>query len=196
MPGRILLAGVLSAVVLFFWGFLYWAMLLGPDRMAHRLNDTEAAAVTAVLKHVFTESGAYMYPMQPRDQSDQALMSEFTRRHQEGPVFLMFYKTNGGDPMDPLSMAQGFFHMLACTLLAGIFLSTVLPAMCCYAARAAFVTGLGLFGEIWVELGKPIWFHQPWSFALFSVLYGAVGWLLVGLIIGAIVKSPGAAKEK
>ncbi len=62
MTIRVILASVAGAIVLFFWGFVFWrflAMMISPWKPIAADGDPD---VVATLKQAFPESGVYMYP--------------------------------------------------------------------------------------------------------------------------------------
>ena len=63
MVGRVVLASIISAVLMFIWGFVFWGMA----GMAPRLLEPLPAEldVTAALRNVQAPSGMYVYPMPP-----------------------------------------------------------------------------------------------------------------------------------
>ena len=74
MAGRVLLAAVLSAVLMFLWGFLFWGLL----DMSFRLMAPLPAEldVLASLRQANTPSGMYVYPL-PTDMKMNLLRKSF-----------------------------------------------------------------------------------------------------------------------
>ena len=187
---RILLGGVLGAVVLFVWSFLYWAVL--SERLLPHKHMADEAAVVEVLQENLLETGIYLFPMAQYDpdataEEKQAAMEAANERHRQGPHGTVTIHREGGEPIPPSKLVKGFVIEFASALLASILL-------CCacgrrgYAARAAFVFGLGLFAAVSVHLIAWNFMLNPMGFTLFKIGDSVVGWLLTGLAIAAVVK--------
>jgi hypothetical protein len=59
-----------------------------------------------------------------------------------------------------------------------------------YAGRVLFVTSLGLFSWLVVCVPNWNWYAYPLEFTAARAIDYVVGWFLVGLVLGAIVKQP------
>ncbi len=187
---RILLGGVLGAVVLFVWGFLYWVVL--SERLLPYNHMTDEGAVMEVLRENLPETGVYWFPMPQHDidatEAEKAAATEaWQEKHQEGPLGTVIYHKDGRKAMAPSTLVKGFVIDFVSALLASILL-------CCacgrggYAARAAFVFGLGLFAAVSVHLIAWNFMLNPMGFTLLKIGDTIVGWLLAGLVIAAVVK--------
>jgi len=175
MTIRVILASVISAVVLFFWGFAFWsflAMMVSPWKPIAAGGDPD---VIATLKQAFPESGVYMYPWVDTSAGDQPESAEeFTQQHAAGPIVQVFYHASGISTSEMgKTMGFGFAHMLACAVLCCVLLALAEP-LCCYSARVCFVFGLGVFSTLWIEGANVIWWHYPNSHAVFVGTYNVV----------------------
>lgn len=196
MTMRVVTASVLSAVVLFVWGFVYWGMLapvVSPWYTFDAETDTE---VIATLKQSFPESGVYMYPWLTAEAGKvEGAQEEFAKQHAEGPIVKIFYLKQGMSSSALVTMmVSGFVHMLITSIICCILLAVAEPS-CCYWARLGFVFGLGLFATVWIEGSNLVWWHYPANHIVFVGAYNLVAWLLAGLVIAAIVKKPVQAAE-
>ena len=196
MAKRVLLGSVLGGVVIFFWGFLYWAMLSVVISPWHSIPEKGDPNVVATLDKAFPESGVYQYPWVDTSKGDQPnLEKDFERQRQEGPFIQVFFHKGKPNPMGQ-TMATGFVHMWISALICSALLWAAQP-FCCYSARVAFVTGLGFFATVWIQFGNTIWWHYPTSNAFFFSAYDLGAWVLAGLVIGAVVKeSPESQQAK
>ncbi len=188
---RILLGGVLGAVVLFVWSFLYWVVL--SERLLPYNHMKDESAVVEVLVENLRETGVYWFPMPKHDldatkEEKKAATEAWQEKHQEGPLGTVIYITDGRKAMAPSTLVKGFVIDFVSALLASILL-------CCacgrrgYAARAAFVFGLGLFAAVSVHLIAWNFMLNPMGFTLLKIGDSIVGWFLAGLVIAAVVKS-------
>lgn len=184
MLWRWLLGGVLSAVVLMGWGFLYWVVLSAPGEAPARLPQEQQ--VVAVLRGS-VPSGVYYFPGL-QEGGDMSGFQDFRQRHALGPTGMLMISQQGSDPMAPRVFATGFAHFLVSALLAGALLWAMLPLMERYWRRVGFVLTLGLFAAVAVKLAEPIWWHLPWGFHLRTAVFTVVGWLLAGMVLAALLR--------
>lgn len=184
MNARVLLGGVLGGVVMFFWGFVYWALLPVPEGLVKTLPH-EAATLLA-LDAAVPETGTYVFPA--RDKA--ASMKE---RYAQGPLGVLAIRKGGADMDDPMLYLKGLLHFMACSAVALGIMSTVIGSLPTYASRARFVFRLGLFAGVAIEFAKVIWFYAPADFILRNCVFHFVGWGLVGLATANVVKPRPAA---
>ena len=176
---------------MFFWGFLYWAviaMMISPWKAIPKEADPN---VLATLKAAFPEKGVYMYPWVDASSGDKTgSAEEFETAREEGP-FVQIVFDPAGVPASEMGkvMGMGFLHMLVSALLCSMLLTAAEP-LCCYKYRVGFVVGLGLFASFWIGGANIVWWHHPISHTIFMAGYSIGTWVLAGLVIGAIVKKP------
>lgn len=186
---RLFVGAVLAAVVLFAWGFVFWAASGVMYRFLRPLPDE--AEVTQALQKGDIESGTYLIPFPAPDAmsgKDAAKAEELRRRSLRGPVVEIIYRKEGLDPTDPQQYVAGFCHFLAASLLAGVLLVMAQPGLRRYPARVLFVTLVGVFAAVAVVLSKPVWFHHPWPAALYESAYVVIGWLLAGIVLALVIR--------
>ncbi len=178
MTGRVLLGVVLGAVALFMWGFVFWGLLPVPTSIFRSFTDD--AIMAEALKSNAAEPGVYTVP-------DASLIGrdapEYTRRHESGPVAMVFIHPGGLSVMPPGMMAKGFLNMLASVFLMAVLLRMAAPALETYSRRVGFVFLTGLVAVVYIDLGQPVWWRHTWDYWLANGLYHAVGALIVGLIL-------------
>jgi hypothetical protein len=178
MTGRAILGVVLGAVALFIWGFVFWGLLPTPTSIFRSFTDE--AAVAEALKSNSTEPGVYTVP-------DASLMgrdvAEYTRRHESGPVAMVFIHPGGLSVMPASMMITGFLNMLAFVFLMALLLGMAAPALETYSRRVAFVFLAGLVSVVFIDLGQPVWWRHTWDYWLANAVYHGMGSLIVGLIL-------------
>ena len=113
--GRILIAGLLGAVVLFVWGFVSWMFVGWHEATLSKLPDE--TVVLTYLREQVPEPGVYVFPYMPEDMSDDAAVAANEALHKQGPVGLLSVGP-GGDAMPPTMMATGFGINLIVSLIA------------------------------------------------------------------------------
>lgn len=180
---RVFVGSVLAAVVMFVWGFLFWATFPFPKQILRSVGDEPALA--ALLKHHLPATGVYLLPNMKEGQSQD----EFTRRHREGPLAQIVYVAEGVDPMGASVFLGGFVHMLVSAFILALALRAAAPSLGTFGARFGLVALVGLAGAVYSNLGRPIWWHQPWDYHLLYFAYDFGSWLLAGLVLAWAVRS-------
>ncbi len=188
---RALVGSLSAAVVMFAWGFIFWAALPSTQAMLRPIPNEEA--VVSVLEENLKESGSgtYRFPLPSEEDQRRApvrAMENAMRRYRIGPVGMLSYRAEGLDPMSPMVFATGFLHYFVSAVLAALLLAAAAPALRSYAARAGFVFLAGVFAAVALEGADPIWFFKPWDYSLYVAVYDMVCWLLAGLVLGIFVK--------
>jgi len=185
MAGRILLAAVLSAVLMFVWGFVFWGVL---DMGSSLLQPLPAELdVLAALRRAQVPSGMYVYPL-PVDPKDQQAFEAAKAKHEEGPLLQLAYQSQGG-PVMPLSqLAQGLGHHFAIALLTGCLVALAVRGLPGFGSRLIFILLMSLIASLWTNVGDVVWwFHSP-RYCLGLVGYEMGMGLLMGLVTAAIVR--------
>ena len=188
MALRCIMGAFLAALVMFVWGFVFWALSPVPA-FAMKTLDIDPTTLMA-LDAAMPESAMYLYPGYG-DESDP----DFQTRHRTGPIFSVMYFAGGTEPMPPSVLMLGFLHFFFSALLAGFLLWMALPALPRYVQRVAFVALLGIFAGVFIRLSDPIWYYFPWKFAVVALLYVVVAWLLAGLVMGAVMRPASSAAK-
>jgi hypothetical protein len=191
MGMRVVVGSVASAIVLMAWGFMFWVVLSAPGGMARAVPDE--TALMDELRVRLPESDTYFFPLPPEAEPgrDEApALEAFRQRKTAGPVGIIHFRRTGYDPLSPINYARDFLHLLLSSLLAALLLAAALPVLESYASRAAFVFGLGVFATVAVRLSDPVWWHLPWAHFLYGALYDVAAWLIAGLVLAGIVKTP------
>jgi len=176
---RLLIGTTLAAVVLFLWGFVYW----GAQPLAWRIIGPapDEATLQKALGEMLPEPGAYFVPHPTT--SDPATHAA---RAQAGPIATILIR-GGEDPNDPAAMGWGFAHMWVSALLMGLLLRRFAPTSVGAAAGIAAMAGLA--AAVWADLGRPIWYAQPWDYHLLFAVYELGGWVLAGAVLGFFVRA-------
>jgi len=186
---RLVLGALLSAVVLFVWGALFW--VVSPLRFGVLRPLPRDEAVVGLLEQNLPHSGVFLSPFPDDDRFNadpKEAKEEFQKRQRKGPLVQISYRKGGVDPMSPAVLAFGFGHAFVSALLVGGLLLLALPALPSYASRLLFVFLAGVFAAVTVSLSPPVWLHQPWDLPLFNALYHASGWFVARFVLAAIVR--------
>ena len=179
---RFILGVVLSAVVLFVWGFVFWTVLpYSPSVFQELPNPT--GVVAALNQDGPLESGVYMIP------GGDPANEETANRYQQGPIATLLFRKDGANPMDPMVMVKGFLHMLGSSFLLAIVLATA--GRRTYMGRFLLCFWIGLFVSIWAEMSGVIWYHYPISYACIHQTYHVTSLIVLGAILSFFIQPPG-----
>lgn len=150
---------LLTAIVLFVFGFLYWSVNPLPDKALDTVPDSAAAAVA--IGEQFPESGMYNVM-------------------QSGLWATVIVNHEATEEVDPWVMLYGFIHYLVIVILLAVVLQNGAPVAS--HVRRAFI--MGLAAVILVEGSDIIWWGYTWGWKL----WGAAYHILV-FVIGALLLS-------
>lgn len=179
-----LVGSALSALAMFFWGFLWWgAPHYLPYKTAMKTAPDEAA-LAASLSASLPATGVYLLP----NPASGASAEDVQKRAAAGPMAQIFFMKEGA-AMGGDVFVFGYLHMFVASLLAGLLLQRVVAATTGYGSRAGVVLLIGLAGSFFSNLGKPIWWHQPWDYHLTYFTYDFSSWVLAALILAKFVRS-------
>jgi hypothetical protein len=186
MKLRILIAGVLGGIVLFNWGFVSHMVL--PLGMMGMRSIPDEGAVSVALKRDIPEPGMYMVP--GMDLSKNPTAEQLKQREDKakaGPSGLLIVNPLGVDPDLTPHLIKEVLTNIVSALFAAMLLAQLRTN---YAGRVLFIASLGLFAWIVVCVPNWNWYSYPLEFTVARAIDYVVGWLLVGIVIGAIVKHP------
>lgn len=191
MPLRIITAAIVSAVLMFLWGFLYWGPVINATaRLNATLPAEEELNILAPMRGAQLPTGMYLYPGPLADMNDAEATAAWEKKLADGPVFHLAYQQQGASPMDPAMFVQGFAHTFVVALIAATLLAMAAPALGGYTHRVGFLVLLTLLGVVWTNPANVIWwFHTP-NHALGHMLYEFIAGLLMALATAAIVRTP------
>jgi hypothetical protein len=182
--GRVFIASIVGAIVVFTWGFIAWAVL---DLYKPAIEGLpNADVVIPVLKANVPQTGAYFFPPEPIDRSDTAAMEAYGARHRAGPIGMLMYCANGAEPMHWTVMARGFcIYFVASMLLSCVIMAAQLRS---FALRFAFVIIAAAFAAMTCHVSNWNWLMFPDRFATAMTIDVMIGWSIAGVFIAAIVR--------
>ena len=178
---RLITGVIVSAVVLYLFGFVYWGM--GPYGTAIWKQTASDEAAGAALARHFPENGVYFVPGAGNDAETVAAL------HEKGPVAFVHMLAVDGRPMlDPSIMIGGFFLNLASIVLIALLLKLVAPALPTYAGRVGFVSLAGIAAAVFIDGGAAVWWQEPWQWKLYQGAYDVAFWIIAGVILAAFIQ--------
>ena len=184
---RTILAGLVGGLILFIWGYLAWETL--PLHKPTLRTITNEDAVIDVLRNNINMKGVYLFPGMPTS-DDQAAMDTYTKKYKAGPLGMIIYDPQGADPMMVGQFIGGLIIFILSAYVAAWFLSRSTAAASSYIARVSFCGMLGIFISFFAHLSAWNWMGYPMDYTTAMVADAITGWLLAGLGIAAIVKTP------
>jgi len=179
MAKRILLAGVLGGLALFMWGGLAH-MVLGLGEVGIQFLPQQPPVMDA-LKTTTAQSEMYFFP-----QVDKS--GNVSAQQAGGPWGILIYHPSGASGMRPGQLVNECILNIVVALFAASLLSLA-TGLNSYPKRAGFVTLLGVTVGIMTNLEYLNWYGFPLNYTLANILEVVIGFLIVGLIAGALVKS-------
>jgi hypothetical protein len=182
---KIFTAGLVGGVILFVWGFLAWVIL--PFHTGAIRTFANEEAVVATMSAGSPAKGVYMFPAQP-PKSQVAENEAWVKKMEKGPTGIVVFDPGGMSPMMPLQMVVGFINGVLSAMLAAWFLSRSTAANRSYFARVAFCGALGIFISLTAHIVNWNWMNYPFNYTSGLVADTVIGWTLVGLGIGKIIK--------
>jgi hypothetical protein len=146
-------------------------------------------AVLASLKDNVKEPGFYIFPWMDESPgvNKEPAMQKTMEMAKAGPAGIMIVHPEGIDySMGRLLGTQCAFDIVVMVLAAALVSwAGVLKR---YGARVAFVTSLGLFPTLSVDLPLWNWYRFPSTYTAAQFFEHLVGYLVGGLVVAAIVK--------
>jgi hypothetical protein len=180
----LLIGSALGALAMFFWGFLWWG---APHNLPYTTvikSAPDEAALAAALTQTLPATGVYVLP----NPASGASAEEVQKRAAAGPIAQVVFVKEGA-AMGAGVFIWGYVHMFVTCLIGALILRGALASTNGYGSRVSFVLMVGLAGSFFSNLGKPIWWHQPWPYHLAYFAYDLSSWLLAALILAKFVRS-------
>jgi hypothetical protein len=171
---RALVGAVAAAVAMFILGFIFFATPLRNVAIGE-LDDGQAAAVQQSLNANIQRTGTYYVP--DPDTPQQSVM------YGKGGVATIHYNSGGFAAADTTSMAGGFVHMLAVTVLMAVGLYTLSRYVPELTEQVKILVLAVVSAAVFMRLGEPVWYHHAWGSAIYMFIADSVSLLVAGTII-------------
>ena len=174
-----IVAILVAAVAVFFWGFLFWGATKIPYATWKTAAD-DSAAQQALRQH-FPENGFYGVPsvLHPADQLESLSLA--------GPTgFVVITAAQGRPAMLPSLLALGFVHEVLVAALVAALLSWAGAGMA-FAGRVKLVLLAGVISVAMTQFGDAIWWMFPMGWKIVTSFYELVSFLIMGLILAKML---------
>ena len=174
-----IVAILVAAIAVFFWGFLYWGATTAPYQAWNTAAD-DSAAQQALREH-FPRNGFYGIPSVLHDAATIETLS------QAGPTaFVIITAADGRPPMMASIMILGFLHeVIVATLLAAL-LSWVGAGMA-FGGKVKLALLVGLISVVMTHFGDAVWWMFPWGWKIVQSIYEIVCFLIMGVILAKML---------
>jgi hypothetical protein len=186
---RILLAGILSAIVMFVWtSIAHMALPLGEAGIGEIPN--ESAVLGAMQSNIGQQTGLYIFPRPgvgknaTREEKNEAMkrMAEKTAANPSG--ILMYHA-----PGRPFAFGKWLAIEFCTELLEAILIVFLLAQMrvASFAGRVGFALVPGILAAIATNISYWNWYGFPGVYTASYMLTQIVGFLLVGIVAALIL---------
>ncbi|MGZ4985452.1 MAG: hypothetical protein ACXV8A_05125 [Chthoniobacterales bacterium] len=192
MTMRILLAGILGGVAMFFWSFIAHMVLpLGYVGISGMPNES---AVTAAMKaSIGDRAGFYIFPAggagpDASKEEREAAMKSVAADYENQPTGILVYR-----PAGARSFAFGkwlcreFIFEVVESLLAVYLLAQA--GIASFAKRVLFVTIVGVVAAITTNMSYWNWYGFPKIYTMGYMTTQVVGFLCAGIVAALIIKN-------
>ncbi|MCC6681817.1 MAG: hypothetical protein IT445_13030 [Phycisphaeraceae bacterium] len=184
---RILLAAFVGSVILYVWGVLAWLVL--PIHSGSVRDLYGAQQPLQQLATVADKPGVYVFPPLPAELNDPQVYQAAAHVHEQGPVGVLVIDPDGAALMPPGTFVIGYLlNLLAASVAAMLLAATRVRR---YLARVGFVVLLGLLPVLLADAMNWNWMHYPADYTLAMIVDRLIGFLLLGLALGVIIRMPG-----
>ena len=177
---RVIVSGILGGIALFVWGVLSHMVLPGGYVGIQALPNEQA--VLSVVQTSIHEPGLYVFP-------GSAAMNEIQKKAASGPIHGMLVFHSGVGGLTAGRLVNGFILNLVQGWLAALLLSWAWAAVArSYTSRVAFVTLVGIFGLLTMNIEYWNWMGFPADYTLAHIVNRSIGFLVVGLVVAGVLK--------
>jgi len=180
---KILLAGILGAIVMFIWTFIAHMVLPLGDRGISEIPN-EAAVVAALQTNIGEKPGLYFFPgtgLGPDATSEQKkeAMKQAEQKMASGPSGLLVYH-----PIQPFVFPKHLGIEFATELIESILVVFLLAQTVIggFAGRVGFVLVAGILTAIATNVPYWNWYGFPDVYTGSYMLIQVVGFLCIGIV--------------
>lgn len=185
---KTLLGGFVGGVILFVWSFLAWVVLPIHSPALREIPNEDA--FVSVIKPALPGKGVYQLPHNPGMSADKAAQDAWMEKTKRGPGGLIIYDPAGSDPMMTGQMIVGLLIDILSALIVAWLLTRSTAMTSSYMSRVMFCGMFAIFATAFDYLTMWNWMGYPADFTTGLIVDALIAWLLAGLGIAAIVKSP------
>jgi hypothetical protein len=189
--GKKLLAGILGGIAFFLWSFVAH-MLTGLGGTGVQELPNEQAVVTAVKTNI-PASGFYLFPgsgLPPSASNSErmkAMGSEAVQaKIKAGPTGILIFNAGAGQGVTPKRLMIELFTNIVQVFLAVLLLGQT--RIVNFVGRWRFIAIAGFLAAISTNVSYWNWYGFPGNYTTAYIAVIAVGFVIAGLVVAAIVK--------
>ena len=183
---RIIVAGIVGGIVMFFWGAVAHMFLGVGEAGVKTLPDAKEAPIVAAMKSNITEPGLYFMPGMDMSRTPTTEeMAAWTAKYEAGPTVFLVYNQTGETAMSPKQFGVEFASNILAAIVGAFMLSWTVPS---FGKRVALATLIGLAAWLSINVSYWDWYRFPGAFVNSELIEQVVGWFLSGLAMAFVLK--------
>lgn len=182
---KLIFGAVLSAVVLFVYGFVSFAVL--PWHEPRDLKDD--SALTQAIRNSVTEDGVYMVPGRLRPDGSHLDEEQWMKASEQGPFMLAMIRPGGSRRPMISYFAANFVYNVALALLLALILRQISADFFGTVGAAALI---GLFAGLSNWLPASNWYEYPPVWWVPYVVDGVLQGILAGSVLAPFIRRKSA----
>ena len=192
LPIRVVLAGIVGGILVFFMGFFEHAVLNWGGRAITSLPADQDAAVRKFLGEQKLPPDIYVFPRINEDNSP-AETKRLADEWKAGPGGFLIMAPSGEEVMPPKTLILELISNIVAALIAA-WIVLLIAADKTFLWRWKVVVLIAIFGWVSLVASYGIWYHFPWPFIRDDLLCTILEWSVAGAAIAAFL--PGKEKKK
>lgn len=175
---RVLVAGLIGGILMFFWGVAAH-MALGLGEVGIKLPTNENVALSGLQQGLGEQAGVYMLPsLDPGKMGDAAEVRAYSIKAVRSPYAFVVYQPQG---TDMTQMGPQIGRQWASDTLSALALAFVMGlAVVGFRRRLAIAAAAAVFAWLSTMLPYWNWYRFPLDFTLAALVEQLVGWLIAG----------------
>jgi hypothetical protein len=181
MMKKTIIGVIVTTLVLFVWGFLFWGQVLHSVPYESWKQSSDDVQAQQMLKQTFPETGTYYVPgiaHLPQDRFDMIA---------SGPVAMIHINHADDIPTQVESMIQGFLlNLLLVTLMAVMFRVAGAKEFRDFARLSVAVAAVAV---VMIDFGHIVWWGEAANWVIWQAVYDFSGLLIAGHLLGAFMKT-------
>jgi hypothetical protein len=173
---RTFIGGLVAGIILFVFGYIFWATPLGEIPFT-KAGDAQNAAVQTALAQNLTQTGTGTYIIPAHQSAGGAVL------YAKGPIATVDFNTAGFSPDDMSMLLPGFVMAVVAGLLMAFGLAAVGGGGRSFANMARLVVLYSLGFTVWEFLATPIFMHFGWGYWIYAFIAESVSLIVAGLVV-------------
>jgi hypothetical protein len=191
LPVRIIVAGIVGGILVFFMGFVEHELLGWGSRTFSNIQKDDEFREN--LKEHQLPPAIYAYPQMPKDKSP-AEMDPFMKKWAAGPSGFLIVAPTGDMQMPKMLGLELLTNVIAALIAAWIV--SLISADKPFLWRWKVVVLIAIFGWVSLVASYGIWYSFPWPFIRDDLLCTILEWSVGGAAIAGFVDRSSKLKKQ